>query len=181
MNKPRTIAKSTGVPDLYRDPWQRPADVVWNTRFNQAIARLQAGGMVAMVGKRGGGKTRLAAEIVREGAPTTARYTTAMGLFLKIRDSYNGDGPKELAIITELAEASLLIIDEIQERGNTDWEDRLLTHLIDLRYGSKMPTIIIGNLEPGALIEALGSSIASRFNEVGAIMEITGPSHRKQA
>lgn len=181
MNPPKTISKSTGVPDLYRDPWTRPADVPWNTRFNQALATLQAGKMIVMVGKRGVGKTRLAAEIIREGCAYTGRYVTAMELFLRIRHSYTGDGPSELQIVTELAEAPLLVLDEIQERGNTPAEDRILTHLFDLRYGARMPVIAIGNLEPGSLIESLGSSIASRLNERGVIMEITGPSWRKLA
>jgi DNA replication protein DnaC len=120
----------------------------------------------------------LASEAMRDGARNTGYYSTAMGIFLEIRDSYRSKGPSELEIVKRLTEASLLIIDEIQERGNTEWEDRILTHIIDLRYGAMRPTILIGNLTVTGLNETLGTSIMSRLTENGAIMTITGPSHR---
>lgn len=172
------IPKSTGVPDRYREPWARPANKTWGDRFENLMNILKTGGTVAMAGTRGTGKTRLACEALRDGARRSGCYSTAMGIFLEIRESFKSNGPSELEIVTGLSESSLLIIDEIQERGNTEWEDRLLTHILDLRYGAMRPTIIIGNLTAEALLESLGSSITSRLNETGAIMNITGPSHR---
>ena len=46
----------------------------------------------------------------------------------------------------ELATTKLLIIDEVQERAESGFENRLLTHLIDARYAAMRPTIIIANL-----------------------------------
>ncbi len=175
---PKDIRKSTGVPDRYRPVWPRPEDPVWNKRFNQLMEILKTGGIVAMVGTRGGGKTRLASEALRDGAPRTGNYTTAMGIFLEIRNSFKREGPSELEIVTRLSECSLLIIDEMQVRGETEWEDRILTHVMDLRYGAMLPTILCANLTVQELKESLGTSIVSRLNETGAIMEIIGPSHR---
>ena len=73
---------------------------------------------------------------------------------------------------------SMLILDEVQERGNTAWEDRILTHILDRRYGAMVPTIIIANLTESALVECLGDSIISRLTETGGVIEIDGPSHR---
>jgi DNA replication protein DnaC len=72
----------------------------------------------------------------------------------------------------------MLVIDEAQERGGTPWEDRILNHIIDRRYAAMIPTIIIANAKPDALVASLGESIADRMRETGGIIEITGTSHR---
>jgi DNA replication protein DnaC len=77
-----------------------------------------------------------------------------------------------------MAECPLLVLDEIQERGNTSWEDRIITHILDRRYGDLMPTVIIANLTKETLADCLGESIVSRMQETGGVMEITGKSHR---
>jgi hypothetical protein len=41
-----------------------------------------------------------------------------------------------------------------------------------------IPTIIIANAKPDALVASLGESIADRMRETGGIIEITGKSHR---
>ena len=82
-------------------------------------------------------------------------------------------------MLQELARARILVLDEIQERGNTEWEDRVLTHLIDKRYGAMLPTILIANLKPNELKERLGPSIIDRMHEGGGLLEIAGQSHRK--
>lgn len=169
------------MPRRYRADWVRPTDAVWTAHFSRIMRRIREGGIIALIGPRGTGKTRLAAEAMRDFARERGDYTTAMGLFLRIRASYgknNDESEKE--IITHMARSRLLVIDEIQERGNTTWEDRLLTHILDSRYGAMVPTILIANLTEPALSECLGDSIISRLKEIGGIIEISGPSHRTQ-
>ncbi len=143
------------------------------------MRRIRDGGIIALIGPRGTGKTRLAAEAMRDFAREHGHYTTAMGLFLRIRASYarnNDESEKE--IVTHMTKTRLLVLDEVQERGNTAWEDRLLTHILDSRYGAMAPTIIIANLTESALADCMGDSIISRLEETGGIIEISGPSHR---
>jgi DNA replication protein DnaC len=121
----------------------------------------------------------LAAECVRDVCPQLAHYTTAMGLFLRIRATYGkGAGETEAEVIREISKIPLLVIDEIQERGGTAWEDRLLTHIIDKRYGAERATILIANLTEAGLADSIGDSITSRLFETGGIIELTGPSFR---
>lgn len=179
---PRDISPRTKVPKRYRAEWQRPQlDPAWMGYFGKVMQKCDAGGIVALIGPRGTGKTRLAAESMRNLAPEKGIYTTAMGLFLRIRASF-GKAAKEpeADIVAEMAATPLLILDEVQERGNTAWEDRLLTHILDCRYGAMAPTVIIANLTEAALVECLGDSIISRLTETGGILEINGPSHRIQ-
>ena len=179
---PRDISFSTEMPKRYRAESPRPQlDPVWMGHFAKVMQKAEDGGIIALIGPRGTGKTRLAAEAMRNLAPDKGSYTTAMGLFLRIRASF-GKASKESEddIVREMAKTPLLILDEVQERGNTAWEDRILTHILDRRYGAMAPTIIIANLTEAALVDCLGDSIISRLTETGGILEIDGPSHRVQ-
>jgi len=177
----RDISTRTGMPRRYRAQWERPTDAVWEDLFSGIMGRIRDGGIIALIGQRGTGKTRMAAEAMRDFAREHGDYTTAMGLFLRIRASYarNSD-ESEKEIVTSMTKTRLLVLDEVQERGNTAWEDRLLTHILDSRYGAMSPTILIANLTESALVNCLGDSIISRLEETGGIIEISGPSHRTQ-
>jgi len=176
----RNLEYKTRFPLRYREEWQRPDDQAWHDTLKSIKTRAQDGGIVALIGNRGHGKTRYAAEVARDLFPTKAQYTTAMELFLRLRNSFRKDSSEsEIEIVSELSQCKLLVIDELQERGNTEWEDRILVHIIDKRYGSMIPTILIANLTAEKLTENLGDSISSRMNEGGGIITITGKSHRE--
>jgi DNA replication protein DnaC len=178
-NTVREIWYKTGMPKRYRADWPRPTDPEWIARLSKLNERMRDGGLVALIGTRGTGKTRLAAESMRDVCSVHGHYTTAMGLFLRIRSTYGKQAAEtEEGVIKELSKCPMLILDEVQERGNTPWEDRLLTHIIDKRYGAMRPTIIIANLAEQDFRQSLSDSIVSRLFETGGIMELTGPSFR---
>lgn len=179
----RTFARQTGVPDRYRDEWEIPRNLVWIAMLTRIQDQIQAKGIAVLIGPRGHGKTRLAVEAVRAVAGNeilfAARYTTAMGLFLRLRAAYQQQATEtESEVVASVVSAPILILDEVQERGHTPWEDRLLTHIIDARYGAMLPTILIANLTATALPECLGDSIVSRIQETGGIIRVEGTSHR---
>lgn len=175
----REIMPSTKLPKRYRSEWERPLDPVWQGNFERTLTKVSEGGLVALIGPRGTGKTRLASEVMRNLSPDKGHYTTAMGLFLRVRASFGKKSAEnEGEIVTELSKAPLLILDEIQERGNTAWEDRILTHILDRRYGDMIGGIVIANLDEAGLNECLGASIVSRLTETGGVLEISGESHR---
>lgn len=173
------LFQRTGFRDRYRHPWDRPDCERWQNRLQRIKTRASGGGNMILIGNRGGGKTRLAAEACRDLYPTRCVYTTAMGLFLRLRASYKRTAKEdESGIVEDLANAPLLVLDELQERGESEWEDRILTHLIDERYARMLGTILIANLKPGELADHLGPSIADRMRETGGMIEITEESHR---
>ena len=111
----------------------------------------------------------------------SSRYRTAMRFFLEVRATFRKNSESsEMEVIDELAKSDLLILDEIQERGETPFEDRLLTHVIDARYAAMKPTILIANLSKSDLAESLGKSIVDRARENGKSIEFTWPSYRQQ-
>jgi DNA replication protein DnaC len=141
---------------------------------------LEAPGMLAVVGPRGPGKTWMAAALVREFCRSgrRARYVRAMDLFRAIRRTFGRRGASEQDVIADLARPDLLVIDEIQVRTESEWEQDQLADLVDARYAALKSTVILGNLEPDALVRNLGDSITSRLQETGGILVCAGPSYR---
>ena len=179
IKRSRDIGSNTGVPIRYRAEWDRTdTNDEWAANHAKILSKMNSGGIIAVIGNRGTGKTRISAEVMRDYSPVRGDYITAMGLFLRIRASFNSKGETEDQIVNEVSRAKMLIIDEVQERGNTPWEDRILTHILDRRYADMRPTIIIANLTESALTECLGESIVSRLFETGGILEMNGKSHR---
>jgi len=169
----------------------------WADACREVNALLGTGCIVALIGLRGTGKTRMAVSLARQVVaeelerPTRpvsdddakcppdggwrmerpVVYAKAMAMFMGIRESFKANGPTELQVIAAYTAPRLLIIDEIQERGNSEWEDRMLVHIVDSRYDAKRDTVLIGNLMPDTLASSLGTSIVSRIREVGTVIE----------
>ena len=173
-----SLGPRTGWPEKYleavRDP---PTGSQWIDSFAAAKDRVAKNGIVVLYGRRGSGKTRMAAELAV--VVGDSRYRTAMRFFLEVRSTFRkGSERSEMDVIDELATADLLILDEIQERGETPFEDRLLTHVIDARYAAMKPTILIANLTKAELAESLGKSIVDRARENGKSIEFNWSSYR---
>jgi DNA replication protein DnaC len=146
----------------------------WGETFREYSAKVGRDGVIlALVGERGSGKTQLATEIGRAAlnSDLSVFYTTAMGFFLRLQSAMNSREDSVLDIIQTRQRPRILVIDEMQERGETPWEDRILTHLIDARYGAGKDTILIANQTPKAFAESVGTSIMRRLNETGGIIE----------
>lgn len=170
----------------------------WLAALETAKPIIATGGIIVMVGDRGPGKTQMAAEIAREGAwsddrheysrgdglvvhrAKTALYRRAMDIFLELREaSKNHVKSSEREVITKLGNVGLLVIDEFQERGDTEWENRIMKNLLDKRYASERPTIIIANMRRKEIFDALGESVVDRARENGMSIDFTWPSYRQ--
>jgi len=180
-----------GWPDRYMEPLDSPSGGEWLAGLALSHPVIETGGILIFHGKRGTGKTQMAAELARTkrfpidagtkaDPKRSAHYQTAMRFFLTVRATFKkGSEKTELDIIDRMTEPGLLVIDELQERGETAFEDRLLTHLIDARYGAKRPTILIANLTKDELGKALGPSIVDRASENGRRIDFTWNSYRR--
>lgn len=171
----------------------------WLGQFSVASRCVAKGGIIALLGGRGPGKTQMAAEIARGGewccdkteffrgdglvtiTNKTALYRRAMDIFLDLREAAkNHVKSSEKEVLAKLANVGLLVIDEFQERGESDWENRVMKNLLDKRYSSGRPTIIIANLKRGDMGNALGDSIKDRIRENGTVIEFNWASYRQQ-
>lgn len=152
----------------------------WMDKHKAIETRIGTGFIIGLIGQRGTGKTQLAVQIAKATAKqgNSVRYTTAMGFFIDIKETFDDGKKSERNVIEEHSRPSFLIIDEVQERGQTPWEDRLLTHLIDKRYSSQRDTLIISNQNKDSFLASLGESVASRITETGGIMNCDWESYR---
>jgi DNA replication protein DnaC len=154
----------------------------------RVLSVMTKGSIVALLGNRGTGKTQLAAEVLRRYCPKVSAsrqpiYRTAMDLFRQVRDGMKHDpnsADSEANTIRKFTTSALLVVDECQERGQTDFEDRTLCSIIDRRYNMGIDTILIANLTPQAFMAQMGASVSSRLTEVGEIIVCDWPSFRGQ-
>jgi len=181
--------KLIGFPKRHQQVTTFPTDGPWFQAAKTAHASLKVGGIVVLYGDRGTGKTLMSYDLARngglglpfgDGTPRPAIYKTAMEIFIDIRDTYRRDSEQsEKEVMEELADASLLVIDEIQERGETTFEDQKLTAIIDKRYRQLRPTLIIGNYATKrGFLESISPSIRSRMQEGGGAIHCDWPSFR---
>ena len=188
-----------GFPKRYEKAPEAIGDDWWS-HYKQALTAIHSGGIVVMYGAHGTGKTRMAWQLAKECNPkdsqmsvggigwsTTKReraaiYITAVGLFLEIRDSFSKNSEvSEMQVVKNHCEAGLLVIDEMQERGETEFEDRKLTSIIDSRYAHERPTILITNYTREKLAASLSHAVLDRIRENGCGLNFNWTSFRKQS
>lgn len=132
-----------------------------------------AGRCLLLLGKPGTGKTHLAAAIANQLVTTTAAtavYRTVGGILQHIKGSFDREsGYSEMEAFDSYANAHLLIIDEVGATKPTEFELATLFQIINARYEELMPTVIISNLPPKSLPEALGERCVDRLREGGGI------------
>lgn len=156
-------------------------DSRWQSAKDHLTSLVGNGFICALIGKRGTGKTQIAVETIRAAAKAgkPSKYFTAMEFFLSIKSAYRKDATQtEQEVLNTFYRPELLVLDEVQERGETQWEDRLLTHLIDKRYSDMKDTLLLSNLTEEEFKKSVGPSIVSRLVETGGIIECNWTSFR---
>lgn len=186
----RCIRRGFPLLHLKKLPRDGP-DGPWRVSQAQITDSLAGGGIFILFGVRGTGKTQMAVDIggellsskqtLCEPETTWPMYSVASDIFRDIRGAFRKESlVSEMEIIAKYLKPKLLIIDEAHERGETDFEDRTLTHIVDKRYSSMLSTVIISNLQRNELAKSLGNSIVSRSHEGGFTIECNWPSFREK-
>ena len=154
----------------------------WIAGYEELLNILGSGMTAALIGQRGTGKTQMAVELIRHACfqEITSRYKMTMDFFMDLKESYDNKAIiTESEIIKAYISPQLLVLDEIHERGDSSWENRLMTHMINKRYGAMKDTVLISNQTPEVFGKSIGNSILSRLNETGAIIVCNWESFRK--
>lgn len=145
------------------------------------------GGCVVLLGTRGTGKTQLAVELALQAARKGLdrfhggqAYHVLSELFRAEKRTFgrDADAPRTSPLDTA-SSVELLVLDEIQERFESEWEDRELTMLFDRRYREVRRTILVGNLALKDAPSKLPASIWSRLVECAVVLECNWPSFRR--
>jgi chromosomal replication initiation ATPase DnaA len=172
--------REIGVPKRFVEASDLETENEWFKTLENLCAKLGTGFMVGMIGERGPGKTQMACELLRAclANKRSGLYCTATGFFMDIKEGYAQD-KSEKEIITNYSKPSLLVIDELGQRSESDWENRLLFELLNRRYGALKDTLVISNHKLQDLESSLSDSIVSRMRETGGIICCAWPSFRK--
>lgn len=154
--------------------------------------------------KNGVGKSHLASAICNRlidrwsGDPSRvplvpARYTTSYGLLTRVRGTYNRRNPEEFAETEEdvyrwASAPPLLVVDDISKESMADpggrppseHTRRVYFQVIDQRYASGKPLVIVGNVELTEFEALFGSASASRLAEMTRVgmVEVKGEDRR---
>lgn len=154
----------------------------WLRKRQEIVAASGSGFLFALIGPRGTGKTQMAQRAVTMSCANgwPAVYCRAMTFFLELQAAIKHDAATWLDVIERFRQPRLLVLDEMQERAETDFENRVLNHLIDLRYGDMTDTLILANLTLDNLADSLGLSITDRLRETGGVLECSWSSFRRK-
>lgn len=161
-----------GVPEEHREAYKR---VAWALR-----GRLQQAATVALIGERGPGKTHMGCALVNEFNMSLrpAMYAVTLDFFNAIRSEYGKKGGDEARALERFTRPVLLVLDEVQERGESEWENRMLTRVLDQRYADDKATLLISNQERAEFARSVGASVSDRIRDGGGVIECKWPSLR---
>jgi DNA replication protein DnaC len=155
-----------------------PRLVEWARQVAQGLA-----GNLVITGNTGTGKSwsawRIGEELLRHGWRGRVEITTAY------RIKQLATPPADMDEIARLASADLLTLDDIGAVRVSDWDADHLYALVDERWASERPTIVVTNAtaprEDGktALQALLGDRVASRIADGVTVVAITGQDRRR--
>lgn len=163
--------------------WERTVDRSgpWATTESGLRQKLGTGFMVALCGTNGGGKTQLGVELIRHQMAVrfkSALFTDTMQFFMAIKASYRSDKETEKQVIGRFLEPQLLVIDEMDKRAETAWENNMLFYMVNQRYNAVLDTVMLFNADSTTASTQLGPSVVSRLNETGGLVDCKWPTRR---
>lgn len=176
--------EASGCPELHRtrliDPRGRNPD--WDAAYEWARKHIANGGVIALIGDRGTGKTQIGVELIRRAClslypPEPSLYVRAADLYSALRDDMRSKEACEGRSIARWVKPKNLIIDEAHERNaNSDFEPRVMNNILDKRYGEIHGTAFIANVngdtdkeQAQAFRNLVGETIFDRLSETGGI------------
>jgi len=169
------VNKFTGPPE-----WIAKREIAWDI--------IRAGGLIALIGNRGNGKTQMSADLIYRACDTwhppgrigdlVGLYLKAMDFFLQVRATFHEGDSNEQTVMRDMVQPKFLVLDNADRRGGSEWEDRLLTHVIDRRYDHRDATLLIANLDEAAFTEQVGPDIVDRIRDGGGLIVADWPGFR---
>ena len=171
---------NSNVPQLHRDiPQFTPEQLAACERIAESFG---SGAIWALLGEWGTGKTQMAVWLIKTACNSMMRasFTTAIEFFVRLRSPYRDDSTHrdEQAVINYYTAFDLLAIDDAHVRADSDYENRLLHHVIDKRHGAMRETILTSNQSEAVFCDTIGGAVVDRMCAAGGIIECNWPSFR---
>ena len=133
---------------------------------------------LVLIGNAGTGKTHLACAIIRE---VGGKYRTAPDIVEEMRraKSFTANDT-EADIIKYYGHVPLLVIDEIGRGIAATDEKYMLYQILNARYNTRKPTVLISNHKKADFLQYIGVAAADRLVESAEIWELNGESYRRE-
>ena len=145
------------------------------TNFLHAAKRGEFKSLV-MLGNAGTGKTHLSCAILRE---LGGVYRIAPDIVEEMRRAKSFTAAEtEAEIIDYYGRVKLLVIDEIGRGISATDEKYVIYQLVNARYNTRKPTVLISNLGKSDFLQYIGVAAADRLVESAEICELKGESYR---
>lgn len=143
----------------------------------------KAGGAnLILCGKPGTGKTHLATMVCKQVASrhdAQPLYATTTRMLRHVRASYGrGATYTEQDAVERFSTCDLLVLDEVGVKLASENDRALLFEIIDERYQSVLPTILISNLTVGEIANQTDERLVDRLIENGQVLLFDWSSHR---
>lgn len=133
--------------------------------------RLKAGTGLVMTGNCGTGKNHLAismAKSIIRNHLASVEITDVMRLTRSVKNTWRHSAEStEDEVIERFSSLDLLIIDEVGVQFGSPTEMTILQEVVNARYESVLPTILISNLTFEQLKESIGERIVDRVTDGG--------------
>ena len=178
--------EKSGVPERY---FKESLDTYKITNEMQATAAKAATNFLhavkcgefkslVLIGSAGTGKTHLACAIIREAG---GKYRTAPDIVEEMRraKSFTANDT-EADIIDYYSHISLLVIDEIGRGIAATDEKYMLYQILNARYNTRKPTVLISNFTKSDFLQYIGVAAADRLVESAEVWELNGESYRRE-
>lgn len=172
---------SAGIPERFQDrSLDNFAAVTDDQRYALQAAKEYATGFAGnagvtgqsliFVGKPGTGKTHLAVGIgmhlLRQGRPVL--FTTVQRAIRRVRDTWSRESAEtETQAVAALVFPDLLILDEVGVQTGSEFEKNQLFDILNERYETRRPTLLLSNLDVEGVRAYLGDRIFDRLREDG--------------
>ena len=133
---------------------------------------------LVMLGNAGTGKTHLSCAILRE---LGGVYRIAPDIVEEMRRAKSFTAAEtEAEIIDYYGRVKLLVIDEIGRGISATDEKYVIYQLVNARYNTRKPTVLISNLGKSDFLQYIGVAAADRLVESAEICELKGESYRRE-
>lgn len=145
---------------------------------------------VLLYGPSGRGKTFQASLLVqasirvaleRDPFTTSAghfQWHNAASLFEQLRSQMRKDDATRITV-AQLANAPVLVLDDLGAERPTDWVRERLYDIVNTRYEAQRSVLVTTNLTPEQMERSLGARIAGRLIEMCRVIDIDGPQLRR--
>lgn len=170
-------------PERYKDvtfeSYRFYGTVEQQDRQRKLINHLRRGKSVVMYGNNGTGKTMLAFCAIREQIllGREAVYASMAGIVDEVKQGFS-DNIASSRIVDKYITYDYLVIDEMDKAYGTPTEFLSIFKIINGRYVTRRPTVLISNASDSEVIDIIGKSSFERVVEDGAKVNMNWESYR---